>query len=195
MNRPTHQRLDPQRIHLGLIHYPVYNKEGEIISSALTTIDIHDFSRIARTYRLGGAWIVTSLKSQKDLLNRMVDHWTKGFGATYNPNRKEALQVLRQADSVEEMMSRIERVTGHRVTTIATSARLFPNSLSISTLSRILQQSTDIFVLLFGTGWGLSKTLIGKCHWILTPIRPYGYNHLSVRSAAAIICDRLIGED
>ncbi len=184
-----------QRIHLALVHYPVYNKEGDIIASALTTIDIHDFARIARTYRLGGFWVVTPLQSQKDLLDRMVRHWTDGFGATYNPNRKEALQVLEVADTIGEMTERIQTMTGNPVRCLATSARSYPDSIDIPDLAEIIRGSPDAFVLLFGTGWGLTESVIGDCEGVLTPIRPYGYNHLSVRSAASIICDRLIGDE
>ena len=184
-----------RRVFLALVHYPVYNKEGNTIASALTTIDIHDFSRIARTYGLGGAWIVTPLASQKVLFARMMDHWTKGYGAVYNPNRKEALRVLSLSDTVEEMREKIHQQTGNAVHLIATSARAFPGSVSIPRLSGMIRQSQDCYVLLFGTGWGLHDSLIEKCGWTLTPLRSCGYNHLSVRSAAAIICDRLIGEE
>ncbi len=183
-----------RRLYLALVHYPVYNKEGEIVASALTTIDVHDFARIARTYGLGGVWIVTPLKSQKDLLARMVRHWTEGFGATYNPNRKEALEILRVADTVDEMDKRLREETGRAVRHVATSARSYPNTLSIPRFAGTLRESPDTFVLLFGTGWGLAGEVIGKCEGVLTPIRPKGYNHLSVRSAASIICDRLIGD-
>ena len=183
------------RIYLALIHYPVYNKEGNVIASALTTIDIHDFSRLARTYQLGGVWIVTPLASQKKLMERMVAHWTQGYGATYNPNRKDALQVLQQADTVDKMVEQIGEITGKKVVSVATSAKRFPHSLSVSRLREMVSRSSDVFVLLFGTGWGMSQATIEKCPWVLTPIRPYGYNHLSVRSAAAIICDRLIGDE
>jgi hypothetical protein len=193
----TQKKIDPfnRRIHLALVHYPVYNKEGDIIASALTTIDIHDFSRVARTYQLGGVWVVTPLESQKNLLDRMVRHWTEGYGAIYNPNRKEALQHLNLANSIDEMTEKIRRVTGSPVRHVATSAKVFENSLSITALSEIIQTSSEVFVLLFGTGWGLSETIIKGSEWVLTPIRPYGYNHLSVRSAASILCDRLIGEE
>jgi len=184
-----------RRIHLALVHYPVYNKEGDVIASALTTIDIHDFARIARTYRLGGVWIVTPLASQKDLFRRMVRHWTEGFGARYNPNRREALEVLETADTIEEAVERIHRATGRPVRRFATSARRYPGSVSIPALAETIRSATDAFVLLFGTGWGLVETVIEACEGVLTPIRPYGYNHLSVRSAASIICDRLIGDE
>ncbi len=188
-NRPFNER-----IFLALIHYPVYNKEGDIIASALTTIDIHDFSRIARTYRLGGVWIVTPLKSQQVLFDRMVNHWTRGFGATYNPNRKDALKMLERAETVDEMAERIRETTGNPVRLVATSARQLSSGISFSGLLEEMERRPDNFALLFGTGWGLSAPLIERCEWVLTPIRPCGYNHLSVRSAAAIVCDRLIGE-
>ncbi len=183
-----------RRIHLALVHYPVYNKEGDVIASALTTIDIHDFARIARTYRLGGVWIVTPLESQKDLFDRMVRHWTEGFGASYNPNRKEALEVLEVADTIEEATKGIRQITGRPVRRFATSAKSYPDSVSVPALAETIRSTNDEFVLLFGTGWGLTESVIEGCEGVLTPIRPYGYNHLSVRSAASIICDRLIGD-
>jgi hypothetical protein len=49
-------------------------------------------------------------------------------------------------------------------------------------------------LLLFGTGWGLSDSLTNEADFKLEPIFGKaldGYNHLSVRSAVAIYCDRL----
>jgi hypothetical protein len=49
-------------------------------------------------------------------------------------------------------------------------------------------------VLVFGTAWGLSEALMETADYILVPVSgPEDYNHLSVRSAAAIILDRLMG--
>ncbi len=48
-------------------------------------------------------------------------------------------------------------------------------------------------LLIFGTAWGLSKNLIKSANYRLEPITGITeYNHLSVRSAAAIILDRLL---
>jgi hypothetical protein len=48
---------------------------------------------------------------------------------------------------------------------------------------------------MLGTGWGLTEEVFNRADLILAPIIGAGdYNHLSVRSAAAIICDRLLGE-
>ena len=183
-----------ERIYLALVHYPVYNKEGETIASALTTVDIHDFSRIARTYQLGGVWIITPHQSQKRLFHRMRGHWVNGFGATYNPTRKDALQMVSLADSIDEMTRKLEESSGQSVHKIATTARELPRAVPAEKITGTIQDSGDKFVILFGTGWGLAETVLETCEWILTPIRFNGYNHLSVRSAASIICDRLIGE-
>jgi hypothetical protein len=43
-------------------------------------------------------------------------------------------------------------------------------------------------LLLFGTGWGLSPEIIQSVDFMLQPIQgPTHYNHLSVRSAVAIL--------
>jgi hypothetical protein len=49
-------------------------------------------------------------------------------------------------------------------------------------------------LLVFGTGQGLSPSLIEKADYGLIPIEGFTeYKHLSVRSAAAIILDRWLG--
>ena len=60
--------------------------------------------------------------------------------------------------------------------------------------ARGIIQDGKIVILIFGTGWGLDKEVIGLADYVLDPISGRtGYNHLSVRSAAAIILDRLAG--
>jgi hypothetical protein len=50
------------------------------------------------------------------------------------------------------------------------------------------------YVLTLGTAWGLAEEFISKADYVLDPIAGTAdYNHLSVRSAAAIILDRLLG--
>ena len=49
-------------------------------------------------------------------------------------------------------------------------------------------------LLLFGTGWGLHASVLDGADFKLDPIlgsAQDGYNHLSVRSAVAIYCERL----
>ena len=52
------------------------------------------------------------------------------------------------------------------------------------------------YLLVFGTAWGLSESFIRGADYLLEPIMGNGdYNHLSVRSASAIILDRLLGRE
>jgi hypothetical protein len=47
------------------MHYPVVNKNGEIIASAVTNIDLHDISRASKTYGVKTFFVVTPLQDQK----------------------------------------------------------------------------------------------------------------------------------
>ena len=50
-------------------------------------------------------------------------------------------------------------------------------------------------LLVFGTSHGLAPEALAKCDYILPPLRYMGqYNHLPVRSACAVILDRLLGD-
>ena len=51
-------------------------------------------------------------------------------------------------------------------------------------------------LLVLGTGWGLTDEVLASCDARLPPIRgaTSDYNHLIVRSACAIILDRLYGD-
>ena len=44
--------LPKAEIDVALIHHPVMNKEGKIIASSITNLDLHDIARSSRTYGL-----------------------------------------------------------------------------------------------------------------------------------------------
>lgn len=90
------------RLYLVLVHYPVYNKRGKIVASSITNLDIHDLSRLVRTYEGKGLIMVTPLKSQQAMIERITSHWKSGFGAVYNPNRDEALKLVSVAPFLED---------------------------------------------------------------------------------------------
>jgi hypothetical protein len=66
----------------------VVNKNGDIIASAVTNLDLHDISRAAKTYGVRSFYVVTPLADQKTLIDRIVSHWVKGTGSKYNPKRR-----------------------------------------------------------------------------------------------------------
>ncbi|HLC25442.1 MAG TPA: RNA methyltransferase [bacterium] len=182
-------------VFLALVHYPVTNKRGEVVVSALTTLDVHDISRAAATYGVRGFYVVTPLEAHKELAARMCRHWIDGYGSTYNPLRGEALRYSHVVDTVEDAVAAAAREAEISPVVVATTARDVERPrLSYESLRRQLQESEGAYLLLFGTGWGLTEEILCRSDQVLAPIcGPTSYNHLSVRSAVAITLDRLLG--
>ena len=68
------------------------------------------------------------------------------------------------------------------------------NMFDYSFIKHKIQEEKRPYLIVFGTGWGLSQEIIESCDYILKPVGGYDkYNHLSVRSAVAIILDKLFG--
>lgn len=180
-------------LHIALIHHPVLNKRGEVIGSAVTNLDIHDIARTARTYGVAGYYITTPYQDQQQLVRELLDHWQTGYGASYNPARKEALDIVHLAGSLQEVITIITGQYGRRPLVVATSALLRDDNLGYDELSQKISEGEPI-LLLFGTAHGLAPKLLQITDATLVPIKGgTTYNHLSVRSAASIIIDRLMG--
>jgi len=172
----------------------VINRNGHIISSAVTNLDLHDLSRSAKTYGVQMFYVVTPLSDQKELIKKIVLHWTNGIGSHFNPSRRSALELVNIKDSLDEVKEDIHGRTGDYPKIIVTCAREKYNNFSISEFRKTLQTEVPC-LLIFGTAWGLSEELILKADYVLEPVKGYtDYNHLSVRSASAIILDRILGE-
>jgi hypothetical protein len=182
------------RLYLGLLHYPVYNKNHERIASAITSFDLHDLSRLARTYGVKRFFVITPLTDQQDLAERIVRHWTAGYGASYNPTRKEALELIAVSPSLEDCLQQIERLEGEKAAVVATDASSKNGrTITYPEATRMIGSGKPVLLLL-GTGWGLDDEIFRDADYILDPVwGPTEYNHLSVRSAGAIILDRLVG--
>lgn len=181
-------------LYLGLVHYPIYDKRGEIVASAVTNFDIHDIARCARTYRLGGFFVITPLESQAQLVERIIHHWVEGAGFAYNPTRGESLSLIRVSRTIDEADREISRLWKGKVEKVATGASPHPNSIGFGVLRKLVEDRSRPFFILFGTGWGLTQEVKASADFVLSPIEGKGYNHLSVRSAVAIILDRLLGD-
>ena len=70
------------------------------------------------------------------------------------------------------------------------------NMVNYSDIKRKLTTDDTPYLFLFGTGCGLAKEVLDNSDYILKPVGSYyDYNHLSVRSAVAIILDRIFGCD
>lgn len=181
-------------VYLALIHAPVYNKNMETVATSITNLDLHDIARSSTTYGIKRYYVVHPAEAQRQLAKRIMGFWQEGYGAEYNPNRQEAFAHVRIASDLAEVCAEIEAEQGKPSLKVATDARKYPNTVSYAQLRRDIETGDQPILLLFGTGWGLLKEDMAKMDQILEPVYgPTDYNHLSVRSAAAIILDRLRG--
>ena len=182
-------------VYIGLIHYPIYNKNYEVIATAITNLDIHDISRSAVTYAVSAYFIVHPLEQQRALAEDILGYWRGGFATQYNPDRNQALQNTLVVTDIEEILRRITAIEGYAPLTITTDAREYPNTISYARARSFIDEDSQPVLILFGTGNGIEKQAMQTCDYILEPIRGRGpYNHLCVRSAVAIILDRILGE-
>ena len=181
-------------LYIGLLHYPVYNKNYKTIASAITNTDLHDLARLSRTYGVKKFFVITPLRDQQELAERILKHWTTGYGATYNHHRKEALSLIEISASLEDSIKGISEMEGKKPLIIATDARRQKTgSLTYNKATEIID-ADNVVMILFGTAWGLDKEVVNRADFTLDPVEGgTNYNHLSVRTAAAIILDRLVG--
>ncbi len=183
-------------IFLALLHHPVYDKNKQIVTTAVTNMDIHDIARASRTFGVRGFYVVTPVKALQKLALKIIEHWEHGYGSQYNETRKNALSVARIRDVMDDVLVDIEAETGDKPLIIATSARAGEGRTSFTALKDMLRRETRPALILLGTGWGLTENVFEQANYVLEPIEGTAdYNHLSVRSAAAIILDRLLGRN
>lgn len=181
------------KAYIALIHYPVYNNRLTVINTAFTNLDIHDISRAGKTYGVKKFYLVQPNDEQKRLAGRVLKHWKEGEGVSFNRSRAEALEFVDINDSVDETIRDIEKIEGIRPKTVVTDARQRSNMIGYSELREMMfENNSQPYLILFGTGWGLAEEIMERADYTLKPVAGYtDYNHLSVRSAAAIIMDRL----
>ncbi len=138
--------------------------------------------------------MVTPDASQQELVGDLAGHWLRGYGRRANPDRGEALALIRISGSLAETIRAVRREWGARTQVVATSARAGNRCTEYRIMRQDLATGRPVLLVL-GTGWGLAPEALALTDTLLRPIDPgYGYNHLSVRSAVSIILDRLLGE-
>ena len=181
-------------VSIALIHHPVFDKNRRVVTTAVTNLDLHDIARAARTYGLFRYFVVTPIPEQQQLAKKIGSHWLEGFGGSYNPARKSALELMKVVTSLEAVIGDIEESFGRKPKIVATGADGRPGSIRSSELAEMVKDLSQPYLILFGTGWGLADEVFKLADLTLEPIVGAGdYNHLSVRSAAAIFLDRLLG--
>jgi len=182
--------------YVALMHTDVVvGKERQVGCTSVTTLDIHDIARSSATYGIEQFFVVTPLFDQQKIVHTLLEFWQKGEGVTYNPSRHQALTAVELAADLEQVVNAIAVKEQKKPLVIGTSARTAPALREITYYDQQLVWAERRPVLfLLGTGQGLSEQCLQKCDYILLPIEGFtSFNHLSVRSAAAIILDRWLG--
>jgi len=182
---------------IALVHYPVVDRQGAEITTAITNLDLHDLSRSACTYGVESVFIVHPIAAQRELAERVKAHWVAGSGARRIPTREPAMALLRVVPSIEDVYAALGG--RERIELYVTSARESARGLAgYAEARRRMAESEKTSLILFGTGWGLAPPLMEAADVVLAPLRGQRgskYNHLSVRAACAIVLDRLRGQD
>jgi hypothetical protein len=181
-------------LYIALLHHPVYNKRKDIVSTCITGFDLHDIARTALTYGVKKYYVVNPLPAQREFARRILDFWMEEGSLEFNWTRAEAFKSISIKESLKETIDEVTRDEGRRPKVVATSAKP-RGEMKFENLKLEIRDSKEPYLLLFGTGWGMADEVFERIDYILEPIAGNSdYNHLSVRSAAAIILDRLLGK-
>jgi hypothetical protein len=179
-------------LYIALLHYPMVDREGKVVATALTPINVPDIARTACTYGVRRYFVVTPLGTQRRIAERLRDFWVQDEKW---PLRQQALRLVEVREELEQCYREVEEEEGEPPEVWGTSGRVglpYP-ILGWEEARRRLRERPVL--LLFGTGNGMAEELLAACDYLLPPLRAGGYNNLSVRAAVAIILDRLKGED
>ena len=185
-------------VYSALVHYPVRDRAGETVTASVTNIDVHDIARSSHTFGLAGFFVISPIEAQRQLVVGILEHWRSGAGLRRMPHRSEALAICQAVLSIDDAVKLIHEREGRAPRIVATAARP-PAGRRAEAFGRVSQQLTAAAagpsLILFGTGHGLADHVLEAADLLLEPIAGVGgYNHLSVRAAAAIVFDRLFGE-
>lgn len=179
-------------LYIALLHHPVYNKERKIVTTAIANMDLHDIARLAKTYCVQNFFVVNPLAAQRELACEIISHWSRGAGAVFNPFRREAFELVRFRENLREVKDEIALQTGFLPRTVVTGANFQCGIITSADLKKIMKNDSLPYLLIFGTGWGLTEQIVDEADYRLEPIKGVGdYNHLAVRSAVAIVLDRI----
>jgi len=168
---------------VALVHCPVLNRKGESSTTAVTSIDIHDFVRTCAMFDVAPVYIVHPAEGMHVLVKDVAGYWLEGAGGERNPGRTESIRSLKLAKSIEEVLAEEQYTPWY-----TSAAPPDSNVIDIGKLPEIKGKH----LIVFGTGWGLDHTLLPKPNGWLSPIEGIGMvRHLSVRAALAIYMDQL----
>lgn len=183
--------------YVALMHADMLLKEGRIGTTSITTLDMHDIARSCTTYGIKNYFIVSPLQDQKQIAQTVLDFWREEkVGGEYNKDRHHALNGVVLQNDLDEVIAEIEKKEGKKPIIIGTTARTTDDAydwISYHDQTKAWGHGRPV-LFLFGTGHGMSQKLLDRCDYMLHPVRGFTtFNHLSVRSAVAVVLDKWLG--
>ncbi len=169
-------------IAVALVHHPVVNRLGELTTTAITTMDVHDFARTCAFYDAAPVYLVHPAAGMQSMVQDICDYWLNGEGGERNPGRRAVLSSVRMIDALDDALADADYRLWY------TSAA--PPGKAMSAIED-LRDMPGPHLIVFGTGWGLDASRLPPPNGWLRPIEGIGkVRHLSVRAALAIYLDR-----
>jgi tRNA (guanine37-N1)-methyltransferase len=176
-------------LYLAIVHHPVRNRIGEVITATIDHFDVFDASRLSLAYPLAGVFVVNPEPSQRDTARRLIAH---GTDPHRTEDRRGCFDKTHWVPDLAALVEHVRTTTGRPARTVATSARPAPGTVDFAEMRAHLR-GPEPYVLLVGKGSGLTDDVLDGADLRLAPIDlGTGYAHLSVRSAMAILLDRLL---
>jgi hypothetical protein len=195
-------------VFVALLHYPLVNRNGAEVTTAVTNLDIHDIARSCKTYGVTKYFIVNPEEEQERLVKSILQHWEDEVAAIYHPSRAQALGIVEFVRTFEEAYNEASRNGKLHPFVVMPDARDLreakdlEEAWSYEDLRQRLESGklsekddgSQPLIIVFGTGWGVAPAFYKHVYRPLKPLKGTSkYNHLSVRAAAAIILDKLFG--
>ena len=196
---PEQKKLTAEHMpnhYVALMHGQVLIGDGtQVGTTSVTSLDIHDIARSCKTYGIKNYFIVTPLLDQQRIVQTLLDFWQTGHGVDYNKHRHESIRQTNLVSDLDSVIAAITQQEGVPPLVVATSAKNsgHDNLISYYDHEKVWQHKRPV-LFIFGTGKGLAPEVVQQCDYLLKPVTGFTeFNHLSVRSAVAIILDRWLG--
>ncbi len=180
---------------VALMHFPTVDRQKRIVATNITNFDIHDIARACRVYGIDRYYLIHPAADQLMFVERVLDHWRSGAGSRLNPMRRTALEDVYTAKNLDVAKAQWGYPNAQIIATAARPSEAQKNW-TFKEFRNELELSPAPYILVFGTGFGLTLDFLAECDGVLEPISGAAkddYRHLSVRSAASICLDRLLG--
>lgn len=180
-----------RNVYVGLVHYPILNKNNKQVETSITNLDIHDIARSCKTFGVKRYFIINPNIAQQQFAKKILDFWQTDFAKSYNAHRALALKNVKLEKSIKSAIEEITIREKIAPIVVTTTAHTYKNQVDYSRIRKL----NNPILLLFGTGFGLTKNVHLTADFVLKPIKgDCEYNHLSVRSAVAIILSNIFPE-